>query len=1096
MANYDSLKATVNANIRANNNQEITGPVLNTVLIQMIDSLGAATDRADTIVRMLSEVFSLNSPSPYIEQGLLLRYNGEPAYTTGDYPNYRYTPQYYPVVPGQVIRTTCLCSGSCAGVCFYDQNKALLSVNDGSTDISNEITVPNGAVFVRFCTELYGTYGAQVILEAHLDSDDKVRLLQEIADNKAGTDNVFAAVRMLSEVFSLNSPSPYVEQGLLLRATGEPRLTTGDYPNYRYTPQYYPVVPGQVIHTTCLCGGYDAGVCFYDQNKALLSANDGSTDISNEIIVPNGAVFVRFCTELYGTYGAQVILEAHLDSDDKVRLRQEIADSADNLERRINLHFPVLFDASNLQQGLLNASTGEPGLTTGDYPNYRYCPDYFPVGKGTVIRTNAACAGSFAGICFYDQDKAFVSSVLTTDPEVREYNVPDNDNIAFVRFCTELYHITGGIFALRLFADDPVRQETEDRLTTLEEFADSPATVTQPYFGIDRGAWIADEQTRSFMPRQSRIRQRYTGEVSPERRFIALGFDDFRTTDFSLIIPLLDKYGARAVFNRVHRRTDPVDADKLQVNNVIMGGHELGDHTWLHYKFPFFEPLFNGQDPGAPEGSQVPFPSNSQLRDDAGDGKNAFGKTLTNNVKSDLGYEAPDIDTSWGEMTDAQCQLLRDHYSLMKDTSTNLISILDTLSNTYLGTSGNSRGSWNSTTGKYTGGIFSGCRTSMNHEVWERILLVTNMFFKEKFGLNYDLLTWSMPGSKQSGCYFPYNGHYYYDAAHNKRVGNLARFPSSLYIENDGSPKERSWTDVLREFGYRTTHDTTPASRDYAFAYQFIINGDLSRPDALPQSTNRLLYYPAMENEYTQGVDLQGTKPYEVQMYDGGTDPNKSTFRNEIEQWRHSSANGIIWGAVIDSADTWSERMILEGLLKFGTKMGYEFVTHGEAYDICFKHPVKAGNLIYNPRLRNTAKEFMPAAETVPSNPDGYQGSCRVTVIGDVPVLETSGVTSYRHFGIPYGIITYSAEVKGTGTITIRPIKNDTAMSLIGTDPAITTIAVANGDFSQVSSRFEVKDSGVGAYEDVFGGYGEKIIGLYIEYSAGLLIRNIDLRLG
>lgn len=40
MANYNSLKATVNANIKANNNQEITGPVLNSVLNQMINALG------------------------------------------------------------------------------------------------------------------------------------------------------------------------------------------------------------------------------------------------------------------------------------------------------------------------------------------------------------------------------------------------------------------------------------------------------------------------------------------------------------------------------------------------------------------------------------------------------------------------------------------------------------------------------------------------------------------------------------------------------------------------------------------------------------------------------------------------------------------------------------------------------------------------------------------------------------------------------------------------------------------------------------------------------------------------------------------------
>ena len=41
MSNYSSLKATINANIKANNNQEITGPILNSVLRAMTDSLGA-----------------------------------------------------------------------------------------------------------------------------------------------------------------------------------------------------------------------------------------------------------------------------------------------------------------------------------------------------------------------------------------------------------------------------------------------------------------------------------------------------------------------------------------------------------------------------------------------------------------------------------------------------------------------------------------------------------------------------------------------------------------------------------------------------------------------------------------------------------------------------------------------------------------------------------------------------------------------------------------------------------------------------------------------------------------------------------------------
>lgn len=41
MANYSSIRATINANVKANNNQEITGNILNSVLNEMIDSLGA-----------------------------------------------------------------------------------------------------------------------------------------------------------------------------------------------------------------------------------------------------------------------------------------------------------------------------------------------------------------------------------------------------------------------------------------------------------------------------------------------------------------------------------------------------------------------------------------------------------------------------------------------------------------------------------------------------------------------------------------------------------------------------------------------------------------------------------------------------------------------------------------------------------------------------------------------------------------------------------------------------------------------------------------------------------------------------------------------
>ncbi len=62
----------------------------------------------------------------------------------------------------------------------------------------------------------------------------------------------------------------------------------------------------------------------------------------------------------------------------------------------------------------------------------------------------------------------------------------------------------------------------------------------------------------------------YSDEVTPKKRFIALGFDDFRSSDFSLIIPLLNKYGAKAEFNRIHYSTSVTDDEMALVNIAIM----------------------------------------------------------------------------------------------------------------------------------------------------------------------------------------------------------------------------------------------------------------------------------------------------------------------------------------------------------------------------------------------------------------------------------------------------------------------------------------------------------------------------------------------
>lgn len=444
-------------------------------------------------------------------------------------------------------------------------------------------------------------------------------------------------------------------------------------------------------------------------------------------------------------------------------------------------------------------------------------------------------------------------------------------------------------------------------------------------------------------------------------------------------------------------------------------------------------------------------------------------------------------------LTDDDCQKIREHFSVMKDTSTGIIEILDYLSNKYLGTFGHSSGSWDDTKGCYTGGIFTGCKTSANHEIWERILQVTKFFVYENFG--QDLRTWSMPGSKYSQCYFPYNGQFFYDIEHTLHVNNLARFSSSLYNGQNGSPQERSWADVLRENGYDSTHDSWHPGRVDGLSvpcmsYQYIMNASLSRPDALVYSTiaNRSVHYKEVAQEF-DGIDFGTADTIEAAMYD-----HEGCFKNALESWRNKTANGIICGEVIDSEDTYSEKVIMEGWLKYCSSVGIDVITKSEAYDICFNHDIEKGNLIYNPKLRNTAKEFLPTAKTVPSNPDGYMGDCIVEEYDNIPVLVTKGTTTYNHFGIPYGRIVYVAQIKGKGSIKVRLIKNNTNIAEIGQAEVIAVREIESPKgFSMYQIAFDILDNAMTSYEQKCAGWGNKIIGIRIEYSPGLQVKEIKM---
>lgn len=590
------------------------------------------------------------------------------------------------------------------------------------------------------------------------------------------------------------------------------------------------------------------------------------------------------------------------------------------------------------------------------------------------------------------------------------------------------------------------------------------------------------------------------GKNFTPKRYLSIGFDDFRRSDFSLIFPLFNRYGATATYNRIAYGSRLSQSDVALLDILTQTGNEIGDHTWFHCNFIYNDPLFNGQNPNCPEGNQKIFPSNEQLRNNRGDGKNIFGFNLNDSVQKNLSnwhlynHVWTFFDESWGNLSDEQCQIIREHFSIYKDKS-GMLDIFDELSNRYLGTSGKSAGSWSNKENCYAGGIFSGCKTSCNHEIWERVLILTKLFYKNQYDKNFDFKTWSWPGSIPSPFVFEHEDKKYYDENHTILYNYSAKFPSST-ITVGGGYWLRSWNQVLRSIGYKISHDTLYPSRNDGMplpimSKQFIYNAGFSRLDALLYSTNRSVSYSKVANDYPQEFFSNDKgKSLAAQMYDDG-----GTFYNFIETIRHNTSNGIIHGEVIDSVDSFSERCFLTQMLEYCRKTGVEVISKEKAFDVCFKQPNFTGNLIYNPTFRNTAKEFMSDAEKISNNPDGYRGDCSViNQSSDNPILSVKGEANYLHCGIPIGKLIYSANIRGQGRIFIYAIKNSDSVALKNSDlELLSSCSINEQSFANKQIEFFVPNNPITDYEQVCEGLGNKIMGIKIVYFGHMEIKGIFL---
>ncbi len=552
------------------------------------------------------------------------------------------------------------------------------------------------------------------------------------------------------------------------------------------------------------------------------------------------------------------------------------------------------------------------------------------------------------------------------------------------------------------------------------------------------------------------------------RKYLAVGFDDFRESDFSWVIPLFKKYDAHATFNVINRGVGDNDLKK-RVNTVLENGHELGDHTILHTRYPYYCPLFNGQDPEKPDGNQIPFPSDEDFMKDRGDGRNAFGKKLDEVV--DIGVRTD--YSKWRDLTPEKCQKIRDSFSVIKDKV--LGTLLDEFSNRWLGTKGRSLGSWNGS--EYEEGIFTGCRTSCNHEVWERICEIQRHFFMDYLKCEYSPVVWSLPGGNYECLFFDREGKKYYDREMTILANDLGEMKSSLR-----NGLRRSWNGVLREYGYCVTHDSNfPGRVDGQIVteqrYPFAANAQFAGRDSLlfPTKSTVFFRWPKACVYYNGMEDTPERKKLLYKMRGREEDD----FFRTIENLRTETASGLIAEALWDSEDWDGQRVFWEELLRFCVASGIQVIPLGEAYRLCYRRTIDYKSIDLNSEFKNSAEDYFGKGNA-PMNPDGYIGDCHAEMVNGERQLHVTGEVIHRQYGLKPGKHVLISKIKGEGTLSVFLILKDTPF---GKKPCeeekCNMISIKTDMFKKREIYFDIPSDGA--------------MGLYIAFEGELIISSINL---
>lgn len=583
---------------------------------------------------------------------------------------------------------------------------------------------------------------------------------------------------------------------------------------------------------------------------------------------------------------------------------------------------------------------------------------------------------------------------------------------------------------------------------------------------------------RTFIPSVSKNK---TYDINKNKKYFAMGWADYFEEDHKYTLPLLNKYGFKNSFYvQETYRTHPdsvgagSDATYNDLLPIFASESTLENHSFMHWSPLYMNPEMDG----------YLKPSNNELRTDNGGGKNALGYTITNTVLSSLGTTITNSymhnstaykDVTWADLSDSNCADIRTSISIFRRPTSSyqgnynkMLEFLDYLSNKYLGTTGYGRIpvggldnptitnglptytdviNWNEGETAIAGGIFQGCSTTQNHEIWERIFQLHNKYHSGIFGRTINKTHYGIAGGITNELFYKGGTYRYTNSALTNKPSIFTKYYSSLIDE------DRSFYDVLSNVGYKSTMLVNSTSwedydirtkRQYHIPYR-LNSSAIGQYDCIDYSLSDYTRY--MPYNYFTEIEwdsIRNTTNFLNYIYGLDSIESYSIAGRGLylaaQRIIRDNAWGIIPANVDDSGVSYDADFAIwiEALFQFCYQAGIEIIDFKTAQNLCYSQTITDEEINYFPNF-NYDRTLYDNFEWYQPQPDGWSGG--TIAIDDstnskVFVVPVDSVFYIRQYKIRPGTFILSFKAKGIGYLKVYYIKNNYSFTISNAEPS------------------------------------------------------------